>query len=275
MILERIKDISNGRIITTDSDFIETEHPRDNDGKFAEKSSSSDHKVKAKVHGNKSIIEEYGIKSDSFNDLANFEGVEEVEIDVKATIDGTISCATVFYKEGKPFGEADFDIEDYSMDIDHVSFETQEHQAKGYCTAFLENTKKLCKKFGIEEINLFADITIGKYAWAKMGFDFADEGYVLDVKRELKKYANKIIEKKGLSLSSEQTKKINFMIRSIKSAKDIADLKIPGLEATAAELNTMIGFENDDVDKSLRMDIGKAFMLDDYGLEGWNGVLRV
>lgn len=37
MLLSMIKAVVNNRIITTDSDFEESEHPRDNDGKFANK----------------------------------------------------------------------------------------------------------------------------------------------------------------------------------------------------------------------------------------------
>jgi len=37
MLLSEIKDIQNGRVITKDENFIESEHPRENDGKFTEK----------------------------------------------------------------------------------------------------------------------------------------------------------------------------------------------------------------------------------------------
>lgn len=48
-------------------------------------------------------------------------------------------------------------------------------QQKGLGADFLERSEKLYKKIGIRQIRLTANSQVGRYAWARMGFDFANE----------------------------------------------------------------------------------------------------
>lgn len=45
----------------------------------------------------------------------------------------------------------------------------------GFGTAFFRNSEEIYRDAGIDNITTNADIDIGKYAWARMGFDFASE----------------------------------------------------------------------------------------------------
>lgn len=115
-------------------------------------------------------------------------------------------------------------------------------------------------RLGYEKVDLMASLTIGRYAWAKQGFDYADEGHLEEiVKKKLPQWLNV----KGF---------LSFELPELKSASDVANLKHPeGIMLKGEEIN------NNAVDPDLEMHIGKAFMLD-MGRAGhgwWNGEMML
>ncbi len=115
---------------------------------------------------------------------------------------------------------------------------------------------------GYEEIQLFADITIGRYAWAKMGFDYVNDPVFMakNASHQFKAWASK----RGI-----EEPKSGWP--TFKSARDAATYKMSGV--------TMVGKDitNRDVPLSMKMDVGKAFMLDKEpsGHGAWGGVLKL
>jgi ribosomal protein L3 len=103
------------------------------------------------------------------------------------------------------------------------------------------------KQSGAKEITLLADIKVGRYAWAKLGFDYADKNQLGFAIRWLEQYCKK--------------NKIEFpkaAKENIKTAKDVAEFEIEG--------------------KKIRgMEIGKSFMLSmrEDGHGSWDGVLKL
>lgn len=288
MLLSSIKAVYNNRIITHDNDFKESEHPRDNDGKFSSKAGGSassggavgNTEIEIQKHGSQKLLNRYSIKDDTFDDIFSLPGVDKAKVTIVAggeeegDSDTVVSCTGTLHKGGKEIGFFDFAVNGDTLDLETMVMEEVE-RGGGYGDAVIKKAIALAKKLKLKHIEMFADITIGKYAWAKMGFDFADKDDFKEAKKGFKKYTRDLLKKKGLTLSTEQNNALIDKFRAIKTAKDLADFKVPGLEATASELTELIQFDNQDVPGHIRLDVGKAFMLDEYGCGGWQGKWEV
>jgi hypothetical protein len=57
--------------------------------------------------------------------------------------------------------------------IYHAYFKMYDNQGGGFATRWLDQVKQQYRDQGFTEIGVSADIDVGGYAWAKMGFDFA------------------------------------------------------------------------------------------------------
>ena len=102
-----------------------------------------------------------------------------------------------------------------------------------------------CKERGFDKITLVANVTIGRYAWAKKGFDYQADWRADNATREFKGWAGK----KGIKVPPRGWPKF-------KSARDVATYKIPGVSVLGSQIT------NDDVLGSMKLGVGKAFMLD-------------
>ncbi len=61
-------------------------------------------------------------------------------------------------------------------EIHHIEFMLPVNkQSKGLGAKLLERSEKWYQRIGIKAIRLTANSSVGRYAWARMGFDFADE----------------------------------------------------------------------------------------------------
>ncbi len=131
---------------------------------------------------------------------------------------------------------------------------------KGLGRALYKQQIDVLTRAGYEEIQLYADITIGRYAWAKMGFNYADPGETASTSGRFQKWADK-----------RDIKPPKGGWPKFKSAYDVATYKIPGVSMVGKDI------ANRDVPLSMKMDIGKAFMLDKEpdGHGAWGGVLKL
>ncbi len=60
-----------------------------------------------------------------------------------------------------------------SGDVHHSSFEMDENvQGRGFGTIFYKQSEDAYVRMGMKTVSLFADMDIGGYAWARMGFDW-------------------------------------------------------------------------------------------------------
>lgn len=59
--------------------------------------------------------------------------------------------------------------------VEHVKFSLiKSEQGKGFGSAFYQHNEKSYSKMGIKKIELQANMTVGGYAWARMGVNFRD-----------------------------------------------------------------------------------------------------
>lgn len=137
--------------------------------------------------------------------------------------------------------EVDMSIDRRKKDIhlDLVLIKRSE-EGKGVGKSVIRRLVGLAKSSGMKQISLIANIKVGTYAWAKIGFDFAHKGELAYMKVDLKDYC----DRRRLSTVATRAK-----IRNLTTAKDIAEFKIGERR------------------------IGKEFLLREAG--SWEGVLKV
>lgn len=86
----------------------------------------------------------------------------------KVMVMGAITDA----KTGKKVGEFYRDV--YPTHVEHDTFELDEsYQKGGFGSRFYMNSEDAYRRAGVKAVMLTANIDVGGYAWARLGFDFA------------------------------------------------------------------------------------------------------
>ncbi len=114
----------------------------------------------------------------------------------------------------------------------------------------------MAKETEIDAIRLFADISIGRYAWAKKGFQYYRPEEVGVYNRQFRRYLTRL----GVEAGSLPD------LPDFTSPQEFANFKLPGVKVSHRDI------ANDEV-KSGEYEVGKAFMLDQFGHGDWSGVL--
>jgi hypothetical protein len=159
--------------------------------------------------------------------------------------------------EGK--ARFNFNLSDKRGYVDLMSLPDSEGN-KGRGHALLNSLESMLKEKGKDEIGLHADISIGGYAWAKMGFDFNDEKDLEEAKREVLRVidAAKVM---GVKVSSDDVERV----KSLKSAKEVADFTIKGASFTTKEwMKADKGIKSGmsiHVPRDIKLHIGKVVLL--------------
>jgi len=151
-------------------------------------------------------------------------------------------------------------------------------QGKDMGSNFISRLESLAKKTGtIKSFSLLADISIGYYAWAKMGFDYQNKDDLETRKGRMVIYAKEFIKLSPRGYDEAFLNDLNGKISKLKSANDIANFKIPNMKFTAKALKDAGWFRNSDVADDVSMDLGKAFMLNrnSEGHGSWNAIKRL
>lgn len=214
--------------------FKESDHPRgqpENAGQFTSKGSSGSKKIDLSQGYEQAEVQE-GIKT-IFKSMpgANIEITgpkKDFEVRVKSKA-GDFT-GTVHVAKGQFF-------------IGGIHIKKSE-EGKGIGKQVIKDMISFARQSGMKEVSLFADIKVGRYAWAKLGFDYADKNSLDFERRWLGEFCKK--------------RKVPYDPKKINSAKDIAEFKSEGKKING-------------------MDIGKAFMLslNAEGHGSWDGVLKL
>lgn len=132
-------------------------------------------------------------------------------------------------------------------------------QSSGYTSLMFKEYEKLFGRLGFNRITLFAALNIGKYFWAKKGYDFINRSDLLNKK----KYLKEIIQTKNIPVKVEE-------IEGINSAYDLADFGKKEGQMLPAYCNSS-GFykleKDDEYSSPGSFHIGKSFLL---STEPWN-----
>jgi GNAT superfamily N-acetyltransferase len=132
-------------------------------------------------------------------------------------------------KSGAPVGEVKrsfFRDSKGALIVNHDLLELKEsHQGTGYGKKILSDSLDVYQEMGVKEITLEAGM-VGKYVWARMGFEASDKKEFEGLKNDfldtyLKDYAD-------LEYSDEEIEEIRKTVAPMKTMKDLASLKIDG-----------------------------------------------
>lgn len=285
--------------LSTKDEFKEEDHPRKNSGptagQFTKKGqegaeSGPDKKGKEKGPGpeksessGKVSIEnspKLGIKDETLKNT--FSGIsKQAKVEVTPMRDGAHELTAEFTgDDGKSVGSFDLNI---SKDGHaHLEFFQLDKSLQGKDSArkvITDLEEKVFKEAKVKEFALFADISVGRYAWARMGFDFADEERRQECIAGLKTYVDTKIaalEKAGhfgKATADRMRRDAEKKIASVKTAADISEFTIPGLAFDKSDLKV----QNRDVPDKAKMHIGKAYMLDgsSKGMGAWEAVKKL
>lgn len=160
-----------------DADFVESEHPRRDDGEFTEAGGS-------KSQGELGTVD----VSDEHKDAVRKLFGDDIDAAAKKLGEGLPSGvnaktsfsvhngAVIFSTEfrsadGKDVGKATRTFDPTSGIVEHTLFRLDgSQQGKGLGTAYLKNNIDAYRKAGLKTVRIKAGSESGAYAWAKLGF---------------------------------------------------------------------------------------------------------
>lgn len=142
---------------------------------------------------------------------------------------------------------------------DYLSLKPKLH-GKGIAENLYARQMETYKEKGYTGVDIYANITVGKYAWAKAGFDYTSPGATTHYSAKFRTWA----EDKGIPEPAGGWP-------AFTSARDVASYKHPARKINSSD----VAFDSDI--KPGDYDLGKAFMLDEgyWGHGSWEGYLRL
>lgn len=210
------------------------------------------------------ILEESGITPDQFDKIVNLPGMKMKGLSVtpyELPEGSSIQIGVTWFdpKTDNRVGEMTRELrrnangQVMSVHNDLLSLE-KGYQDFKFADHLYENQFQVWRELGVESVDLLADISIGKYAWAKRGFDFKHQ-YDLDT-------ANNSFH---LFLEDMGINSAGLDLPEFKSAYDIAVFDIPGLTIDSSKLR------NRDA-RPGEYRLGAAYLLARQGLGSWEGI---
>ena len=145
-----------------------------------------------------------------------------------------------------------------SLKIVHIDNISLREQSSGYASALFRYYEDLFGRLGYHQFRLKASLSVGKYYWAKEGFDCLDESGVALMKTRLLA----LVRSKGLPVREWEIERLNH-------AYDVAllrrDIKIPAYRNREGYYSLE---KDEDHSEELSLPVGKAFLL---ASDPWDG----
>lgn len=150
----------------------------------------------------------------------------------------------------------------------HVYHDTfiidKSYQGRGVAQTTYARQVETYKKAGISSIDIHADIDIGRYAWAKMGFQYAGVDSIPTKLQERNARFGEWAKKKGVEAPEGGWPQFS-------TAHEFATYTHPGGQKVPS--SSMFNWQGKILPGDY--DLGKAFMLDDNGHGDWEGEMRL
>jgi N-acetylglutamate synthase-like GNAT family acetyltransferase len=201
------------------------------------------------------IMDMLQIKEEDIKDITNvMTDFESATVSVNSWDDENLHIENKYkVKVGEESKTAEFNFSLYpdkkECHIDMVDLPRAE-QGKQTGKAFLQKVEETMKKKGIRNLSLCADLSVGGYAWARMGFDFKDSNDFKTAKSSILK----LLKQKNIKMSDEEQEKFD----KLKTAKDVSEFAVKGADFTGKEWKLIL---HKDIPKDMKMHIGKAVLL--------------
>jgi hypothetical protein len=143
--------------------------------------------------------------------------------------------------------------------IEHIRLRAQR---SGYASTLFRHYERLFRDLGFDEFRLSASLSVGKYYWAKEGFDFADASEIDKRKEELRT----LVKEKSLPVSEIE---IEWLSHAYDFARFKREVRIPVYRDTEGyySLKADGRFQEEVV-----LPLGKAFLLSSPPWEGYKPI---
>ena len=206
---------------------------------------------------------------DLLADVTNSVGVENVgRITIGGTTDGKMIVDVNFITHAEHGYK--FTLDGDTLELDYLALPATNG---GVGFQIIKNTMDMAAKAGFKQAHLEADISVGKYAWARLGFrlkapDPTIPDEIWDWLTTKSKTSHTITPAKLNRLFPNG--RSDFLAqygKTLVDAPEIANFSLPGINPGWDDII------NNDVPAGLMMHVGKAYMLDRDGFGGWNGYM--
>ena len=128
----------------------------------------------------------------------------------------------------------------------------------GYASTLFHRYERLCGDLGFDQFRLSASLSVGKYYWAKEGFDFSDESEIVRRKEELRA----LVRERNLPVTDAE-------IGGLHHAWEIAGFRRELRIAAFRDADGYYSLKSDDrFREELSLPLGKAFLLSGGAWEG-------
>jgi hypothetical protein len=146
--------------------------------------------------------------------------------------------------------------------IEHIHLTAQR---SGYASALFRHYERLFGDLGFDQFQLSASLSVGKYYWAKEGFDFSDESEIGRRKERLRA----LVRGRGLPVSEAE-------IDGLRHAYEIAGFR---RDVRIAAYRDKEGYYSLNADDRFReeafLPLGKAFLLSSEPWEGYKDIRAI
>ena len=217
-----------------------------------------DYNSRVRIAGDLDALKRYGFTPEDLGAIVDLEDLKaRVEIEEDGDFGLAISgrwmdgmkVAGTFIRQLDPDGK--------SARLELLSF-TDEYLDKGLGTTAARAWFRALAKNGYEKAHLLADLTIGRYAWAKEGAQYEDPRHINVVNNRFKSW-----------LTAKEIPGLDDWTPDFRTPQDVASYKHPtGYRLKGSNI------ANNDVPQDMNLDLGKAFMLDvERGHDSWDAVI--
>ncbi len=167
---------------------------------------------------------------------------------------------TLFFLSGRDrhLGLLDY-LRGYRLRIVYIDHIRLSQQSSGYASALFRYYEKLFHDIGFHQFRLSASLSVGKYYWAKEGFDCLDREQL----RRMKEGLRNLVKERGLPVGEGDVERLNH-------AYDVAlfkrDLKIPVYRNEEGYYSLE---KDEEYREEERYSLGKAFLLSSHPWDGY------
>lgn len=143
--------------------------------------------------------------------------------------------------------------------IEHIRLTAQR---SGYASTLFRHYERLFRDLGFNQFRLSASLSVGKYYWAKEGFDFSDASEIGKRKEELRA----LVKERSLPVSEIEIERLNH-------AYDVACFKREVRIPVYRDAEGYYSLKNDDrFREEVFLPLGKAFLLCSAPWEGYKTI---
>ena len=146
--------------------------------------------------------------------------------------------------------------------VEHIHLTAQR---SGYASALFQHYERLFSELGFDQFRLSASLSIGRYYWAKEGFDFSDTSEIDERKEGLRS----LVGERSLPVAEAEIEQLNH---AYDFARFRRELRIPVYRDAEGYYSLK---RDDPFLEEVLLPLGKAFLLSSAPWEGYKRILPV